>query len=215
MSQSCDLPGMSVPRSRFPAPDNDLELPADAGEQRAVLGGGCFWCTEAVYLALDGVTAVTSGYAGGSADTANYDAVCTGTTDHAEVIEVRYDPARTSYGELLRIFFSVAHDPTQLNRQGNDRGTQYRSSVFYENEDQKRVAEAYIRKLDEAGVYEAPVVTTLEPLDAFYPAEDYHQNFAARNPFQPYVMAAAAPKVEKLRDQFGDRLKPEFNDDQA
>lgn len=215
MSQSCDIPGMNVPRSRFPAPDNDLDVPADAGEQRVVLGGGCFWCTEAVYLAVDGVSTVTSGYAGGSADTANYEAVCSGTTGHAEVIEVRYDPAKASFGELLRIFFSVAHDPTQLNRQGNDRGTQYRSAIFYENEQQRQVAEAYIQKLNESGVFGDPVVTTLEPLDAFYPAEEYHQNFAARNPFQPYVMAVAAPKMEKLRDSFGDRLKPEFNDDQA
>ncbi|ROT96069.1 peptide-methionine (S)-S-oxide reductase [Marinobacter sp. R17] len=213
MSQSCDLPGMNVPRSRFPEPDTDLELPADAGEQRAVFGGGCFWCTEAVYLAVDGVKAVTSGYAGGAAETANYEAVCTGNTGHAEVIEIRYDPAKTSFGELLRIFFSVAHDPTQLNRQGNDRGTQYRSAVFYATDAEKQVAEAYIRKLDAAGVYDAPVVTTLEPLEAFYPAEEYHQNFAARNPFQPYIMAVAAPKMEKLRDRFGDRLKPEYNDD--
>ncbi|BES73069.1 peptide-methionine (S)-S-oxide reductase MsrA [Marinobacter nanhaiticus D15-8W] len=215
MSQSCDIPGMNVPRSRFPAPDNDLDVPADAGEQRVVLGGGCFWCTEAVYLAVDGVGSVTSGYAGGSADTANYEAVCSGTTGHAEVIEVRYDPTKASFGELLRIFFSVAHDPTQLNRQGNDRGTQYRSAIFYENEQQRQVAEAYIQKLNESGVFGDPVVTTLEPLDAFYPAEEYHQNFAARNPHQPYVMAVAAPKMEKLRDSFGDRLKPEFNDDQA
>lgn len=215
MSQSCDLPGMNVPRSRFPAPDTAVEVPADAGEQRAVLGGGCFWCTEAVFLAVNGVTAVTSGYAGGASETANYDAVCSGTTGHAEVIEVRYDPAKTSFGELLRIFFSVAHDPTQLNRQGNDRGTQYRSAVFYESEQQKQVAADYIRKLDQSGVYGAPVVTTVEPLEAFYPAEEYHQNFAARNPFQPYIMAVAGPKMEKLRDSFGDRLKPEFTDDQA
>jgi len=123
---------------------------------------------------------------------------------------VHYDPARVSFGELLRVFFSVAHDPTQLNRQGNDRGTQYRSAVFYETPEQKRVVEAYILQLNEAGVYSEPVVTTLEPLEAFYPAEANHQNFAARNPYQPYIMAVAAPKMEKLIDGFSDRLKPEY-----
>ncbi|WP_144820513.1 peptide-methionine (S)-S-oxide reductase MsrA [Marinobacter piscensis] len=210
MTSSCNIPGLSVPRSRFPEPEQNL--PAGDGEQRVVLAGGCFWCVEAVFLALDGVTRVESGYAGGSRETANYHAVCTGTTGHAEAVSVRYNPAEISYGELLRVFFSVAHDPTQLNRQGNDRGTQYRSAVFYESPEQKRVAEAYINQLDEAGVYPDPIVTTLEPLDAFYPAEDEHQNFAARNPHQPYIMAVAAPKMEKLIDGFSDRLKPEYTD---
>ncbi|NWN89969.1 peptide-methionine (S)-S-oxide reductase MsrA [Marinobacter adhaerens] len=208
MTSSCNIPGLSVPRSRFPEPEQNL--PAGDGEQRVVLAGGCFWCVEAVFLAMDGVTHVESGYAGGSRETANYHAVCTGTTGHAEAVSVRYNPAEISYGELLRVFFSVAHDPTQLNRQGNDRGTQYRSAVFYESPEQKRVAEAYINQLDEAGVYPDPIVTTLEPLDAFYPAEDEHQNFAARNPHQPYIMAVAAPKMEKLIDGFSDRLKPEY-----
>lgn len=208
MTSSCNIPGLKVPRSRFPEPEQDL--PAKEGEQRLVLAGGCFWCVEAVVLALDGVNRVVSGYAGGASDTANYEAVCTGTTGHAEAVEVYYDPARVSFGELLRVFFSVAHDPTQLNRQGNDRGTQYRSAVFYETQAQKQVVESYIRQLDSAGVYPDPVVTTLEPLEAFYPAERHHQNFAARNPNQPYIMAVAAPKMEKLMDGFSDRLKPEY-----
>lgn len=210
MTSSCSIPGLNVPRSRFPEPEQDL--PAEEGEQRVVLAGGCFWCVEAVLLALDGVSRVESGYAGGSPETANYEAVCTGTTGHAEVVDVHYDPAQVSFGELLRIFFSVAHDPTQLNRQGNDRGTQYRSAVFYETPKQKRVVESYIRQLGEAGVYPEPLITTLEPLEAFYPAEAHHQNFAARNPYQPYIMAVAAPKMEKLIDGFSDRLKPEYTD---
>lgn len=207
MATSCNIPGLNVPKSRFPDPEQDL--PAAEGSQRIVLAGGCFWCVEAVYLAMDGVTRVVSGYAGGSADTANYESVCSGQTGHAEVIEVHYDPAAVSLGDLLKVFFSVAHDPTQLNRQGNDRGTQYRSAIFYETPEQKAVAEAYIRQLDAAGVYPDPIVTRLEPLEAFYPAEEYHQNFAARNPFQPYVMAVAKPKIDKFRDQFPDVQKSE------
>lgn len=210
MATSCNIPGLNVPRSRFPDPEQDL--PAADSEQRIVLAGGCFWCVEAVFLAIDGVTRVESGYAGGHASSANYEAVCTGTTGHAEVVDVHYDPARVSFGELLKVFFSVAHDPTQLNRQGNDRGTQYRSAIFFENPEQRRVAEAYIDQLNRAGVYPDPVVTRLEPLEAFFPAEQYHQNFAARNPYQPYIMAVAAPKMEKLADSFGDRLKPEYTD---
>lgn len=212
MSTSCDIPGMNVPKNRFPGPDIDLPAPASGGEQRLVMGGGCFWCVEAVYLAISGVSRVVSGYAGGAAENANYDSVCSGQTGHAEVIEVHYNSSEVSFGELLKVFFSVAHDPTQLNRQGNDRGTQYRSAIFYDNDEQKRVAEAYIRQLDDAGVYPAPIATTLEPLDAFYPAEDYHQNFAARNPYQPYVMAVATPKLDKLIKGFPDRLKPEYSD---
>lgn len=213
MTRSCDIPGMNVPRSRFPDPEHDLS--GQSGEQRVVLGGGCFWCVEAVFLAVDGVTGVVSGYAGGTAETANYEAVCTGRTGHAEVVEVRYEPSKVSFGELLKIFFSVAHDPTQLNRQGNDRGTQYRSVVFYETKEQRRVAEDYIDLLNQAGVYKEPLVTTLEPLEEFHAAENYHQNFAARNPYQPYVMAVATPKMEKLASSFPDRLKPEYTDSNA
>jgi peptide-methionine (S)-S-oxide reductase len=176
-------------------------------EQTAVLAGGCFWCVESVFKELDGVLEVTSGYAGGTAETADYDTVCSGTTNHAEAVRVRFDPARTSFGQLLKVFFSVAHDPTQLNRQGNDYGRQYRSAIFYGDEAQKEVAEAYIRQLNDAGAFKAPIVTRLEPLEAFYVAEGYHQDYAARNPSQPYVAYTAAPKVKKLREYFGDRLK--------
>jgi len=171
------------------------------------LAGGCFWCTEAVYRELAGVISVVSGYAGGTPETANYKDVCSGKTDHAEAIEIRYDPVRASFGELLRIFFSVAHDPTQLNRQGNDVGRQYRSVIFYRDENEKRIARDYIAKLDKAKVFDSPIVTTLEPLTKFYPAEDYHQDYARLNPGQPYIAYVSAPKVAKLRKYFPERLK--------
>ncbi|TAJ55483.1 MAG: peptide-methionine (S)-S-oxide reductase [Nevskiaceae bacterium] len=188
-----------------PAPDYDPPQPAARAE--AVLAGGCFWCTEAVYRELDGVSAVVSGYSGGSAETADYGTVCTGRSEHAEVIQIAYDPAKVSYGELLRIFFAVAHDPTQLNRQGNDVGSQYRSAIFYADAQQKEVAERYIAQLDAAGIYSAPIVTRLEPLAAFFEAEAYHQNYAALHPGQPYIQAVSTPKVEKLRAYFGEALK--------
>jgi peptide-methionine (S)-S-oxide reductase len=213
MTTSCEIPGLSVPRSRFPDPEQDL--PQTGTEARIVLAGGCFWCVEAVFLAMDGVTGIESGYAGGSADTANYEAVCTGTTGHAEVADIHYNPEAVSFGELLKVFFSVAHDPTQLNRQGNDKGTQYRSAIFYETPEQRQVAEAYIQQLNAAEVYSAPIVTALERLDAFYPAESYHQNFAARNPEQPYIRAVAAPKVKKFMDHFGDRVKAGYASEQG
>lgn len=189
-----------------PYPDVEQDLP-QTGKQSLVLGGGCFWCTEAVYLALDGVLSVTSGYAGGTAATANYDAVCSGQTDHAEVIDIRYDAERISLGQLLKIFFCVAHDPTQLDRQGNDRGRQYRSVVFYSSDEQADVVRRYIQQLDRSGLFDGAIVTTLEPLTAFYPAEGYHQNYAARNPMQPYIMFAATPKVTKLQRTFPEKLK--------
>ncbi|MEM6853686.1 MAG: peptide-methionine (S)-S-oxide reductase MsrA [Planctomycetota bacterium] len=187
----------------------DLEVQASEEPQSAVavLAGGCFWCTEAVFEKLEGVSNVVSGYAGGNEDDANYQAVSNGLTDHAEVIAITYDPAVISYGRLLRIFFSVAHNPTHLNRQGNDIGRQYRSAVFFANDDEKRVAEAYIAQLTEAQVFDDPIATTLEPLTRFYPAEDYHQDYAELNPRQPYVAAVALPKVEKLRKQFPELLK--------
>ena len=172
-----------------------------------MLAGGCFWCTEAVYRELDGVLQVVSGYSGGSADTADYETVCTGRTEHAEVIQIAYDPSRLTFGALLRIFFAVAHDPTQLDRQGNDVGPQYRSAIFYADAEQERIAEAYIAQLDAAKVFGKPIVTQLEPLEKFFEAEAYHQNYAALHPGQPYIQAVAAPKVEKLRAYFGDALK--------
>lgn len=189
-------------------PDPAVDAAPASGEQTAVLAGGCFWCVEAVYLQLDGVRSVKSGYSGGTADTADYETVCTGTTDHAEAVEIRYDPARLGYGKLLKVFFSIAHDPTTRDRQGHDVGRQYRSAIFYASEEQKRVAEAYIRQLDAAKVFDRPIVTEVTPLERFYEAEAYHQNYAARNPGQPYIAATAAPKVKKLRTYYADQLKP-------
>ena len=147
------------------------------------------------------------GYAGGAAETANYDDVCTGTTGHAEAIEIVFDPARIAPGQILKIFFSIAHDPTQVNRQGADVGTQYRSAVFYANEAQRRAAERYIAQIDAARLFDAPIATTLEPLERFYEAEQYHHGYAARNPWQPYIRAVSTPKVDKLRKVHGDMLK--------
>jgi peptide-methionine (S)-S-oxide reductase len=196
-----------APADQFPDPAIDIAPDATGTPQSVVLGGGCFWCTEAVFVKLDGVISVVSGYAGGSPETADYKSVCSGTTDHAEVIRVRFDSSRITFGQILKVFFAVAHDPTHLNRQGNDIGRQYRSAVFYADDEQRKVAEAYIQQLKDAKVFEAPVVTTLEPLDQFFEAEEYHQNFAARNPGQPYVAAVALPKVKKLEKAFADKLK--------
>lgn len=192
----------------FPGPDeNFLHARAGEAEQILVLAGGCFWCTEAVYRELEGVIAVTSGYAGGTPETANYEAVCTGRTNHAEAIEIRFDPKRAQWGELLRIFFSVAHDPTQRDRQGNDVGRQYRSAIFYAEPEEKRIAADYIAKLNGAKIFDTPIATTLESLEKFYPAEAYHQDYARLNPAQPYIRAISAPKVAKLRQHFPGKLK--------
>lgn len=165
-----------------------------------VLAGGCFWCTEAAFEQLAGVIDVTSGYMGGARETANYRAVCGGDTGHAEAIRITYDPGKISYDRLLDVFFD-AHDPTQLNRQGNDIGTQYRSAIFYANEDERMAAEAKIRALNEKVAYARPVATTLEPLGEFYAAEDYHQDYARLNPDQPYIQSVSMPKVCKIRDK--------------
>jgi peptide-methionine (S)-S-oxide reductase len=187
-------------------PDAALDEARAPGERTVVLAGGCFWCVEAVYKQLDGVTAVTNGYAGGTAATADYRTVCSGATDHAEAVEVRYDGARVTLGEILKVFFSVAHDPTQRDRQGNDEGRQYRSAIFYASDEQKRIAEAYIRQLDAAGVFTAPIVTEVTTLDRFYRAEDYHQDYAARHPLEPYILFTARPKVDKVRKYFSGML---------
>jgi peptide-methionine (S)-S-oxide reductase len=189
----------------FPDPETDIDPAADSGV--AVLAGGCFWCVEAVYLELDGVSSVVSGYAGGSAETADYHSVCSGRTGHAEVVQISYDPKKISFGMLLKIFFSVAHDPTQVDRQGNDVGPQYRSSVFYADAEQKRVAEAYVRQIDAAKVFDRPVATRMEKLETFFEGEDYHQNYAARNPMQPYVAYVAAPKVQKLYKLYPEKTR--------
>jgi peptide-methionine (S)-S-oxide reductase len=196
-----------IPIKNFPDPKVDTVLASSPVEKTVVLAGGCFWCVEAVFRDLKGVISVRSGYAGDDATTANYRTVCSGRTNHAEVIEVRYDASQVTLGQLLKIHFSVAHDPTQLDRQGNDMGRQYRSAIFYSDDEQKQVAEAYIRQLNEARVFHGPIVTTLEPLKDFYVAEEYHQDYAARNPYQPYILYVAQPKVEKLRENFADQLK--------
>src|SRR5579884_1923652 len=191
----------------FPDPVMVLE-PSSNDTQSAVLAGGCFWCVEAVYRQLDGVVNVTSGYAGGTKETADYRTVCSGTTNHAEAVRVDYDPTKISYGDLLKVFFSVAHDPTQRDRQGNDVGRQYRSAIFYEDEVQCFFAQAYIHQLNDEHVFSSPIMTTLEPLTGFYEAEPYHQDYAARNPNQPYIAFVALPKVEKVREYYPDKLKP-------
>ena len=196
-----------IPIRQFPDPVADAPLASESVEKTAVFAGGCFWCVEAVFRELRGVISVRNGYAGDSAATANYRAVCSGRTNHAEAIEIRYDAAKTTFGQLLKIHFSVAHDPTQLNRQGNDLGRQYRSAIFYADDEQKKIAEAYIKQLNDARVFSEPVATTLEPLEAFYEAEEYHQDYADRNPNQPYIVYNAAPKVEKVRKYFADRVK--------
>ncbi|MDQ2911631.1 MAG: peptide-methionine (S)-S-oxide reductase MsrA [Chloroflexota bacterium] len=196
-----------VSPEKFPNPEVDQPVPSEAGEAVAVLAGGCFWCVEAVYLQLDGVSSVVSGYAGGTADTADYQKVSSGRTGHAEAVEIHYDPSKTSFGRLLKVFFSIAHDPTTRDRQGPDVGKQYRSVIFYANDEQKRTAEAYIAQLDRAKVFDAPIVTEVVKLDRFYPGEDYHQDYAARNPTQPYIVYNAAPKVQKVRKYFADRVK--------
>ncbi len=191
-------------RVAVPGPAVDAVKAPQSGQQTAVIAGGCFWGIQAVFQHVKGVTSATSGYSGGEAKTAQYEIVSTGETGHAESVKITYDPAQITYGELLRVFFSVAHDPTQLNRQGPDDGTQYRSVIFYGNEEQKKIAEAYIAQLDQAKVFPRPIVTQVVPLKAFYPAEAYHQNYAARHPDQPYIVYNDAPKVAHLQQEFPD-----------
>ncbi len=189
----------------IPAPSR--EDPAADMPGVAVLAGGCFWCVEAVYLDLAGVTRVMSGYTGGAAETANYRTVCGGATGHAEAVEIHYDPALLSFGRLLQVFFAVAHDPTQHNRQGNDVGTQYRSAIFTLNDAQAALARDYVAQLNQVGVFAAPIATEIAPLTHFYPAEDMHQNYARQHPDQPYICAVALPKVEKMHACFPQLLR--------
>jgi peptide-methionine (S)-S-oxide reductase len=188
----------------IPPPKVDSPLAAVAGKQKAVFAGGCFWGTQSVFERVKGVLKTTAGYAGGSATTATYDQVTTETTGHAESVEIVYDPSQITYGQLLRIFFSVAHDPTQLNRQGPDVGSSYRSAIFYANDEQKRIATAYIQQLDAAKVFPQPIVTQVNPLKGFYRAEDYHQDYAFRNPSNPYIQVCDVPKIKALKQQFPD-----------
>ena len=179
-----------------------------AGKATAVFAGGCFWGVDAVFKHVKGVENVVSGYAGGSAATAKYMLVGTGTTGHAESVQVTYDPSQVSYTDLLKVFFSVAHDPTQLNRQGPDVGTQYRSAIFYANPEQKTLAERYIAQLSAAKAFPRPIVTQVAPLDKFYPAEDYHQNYLALHPDQPYIVYNDLPKLEALKEAYPSWYKP-------
>jgi peptide-methionine (S)-S-oxide reductase len=204
---ACDLPGLGLRVSPDQVPDPAIDLPAGEDRGEAVLAGGCFWCTEAVFRRLVGVRDVQPGYAGGAGDAANYKAVCSGRTGHAEVIRIEYDPARISYGQLLKVFFAVAHDPTQKDRQGNDVGTQYRSAIFPVDDAQKRVAAAYMAQLAAADVFASPLATTIEPLEAFFVAEAYHHDYARLNPGQSYIRYVSMPKVEKLEHWFGGKLK--------
>jgi peptide-methionine (S)-S-oxide reductase len=185
----------------LPDPAADIPLAKASGSQTAVLAGGCFWGVEGVFEHVKGVTRVVSGYTGGNADTASYEQVSTGRTGHAESVHISYDPARVSYGQLLKVYFSVAHDPTELNRQGPDSGTQYRSAIFYANAEQKRVAEAYIAQLQAAHAFAQPIVTQVAPLKGFYDAEAYHQDYLAHHPNQPYIVINDQPKIDHLRQQ--------------
>ena len=193
-------------RADIPLPTATVDAPiaSTSGQQTAVIAGGCFWGIQAVFQHTKGVIRATSGYSGGSAKNAEYELVSTGETGHAESVQITFDPSKITYGQLLRIFFSVAHDPTQLNRQGPDEGTQYRSSIFYGTDEQKRIAEAYIAQLEKAKVFQRPIVTEIVPLKAFYPAEAYHQDYAALHPNNPYIVYNDAPKVAHLREQFPD-----------
>lgn len=199
---SCSV--KAAPKAPIPPAKTDVPLATASGRQTAVFAGGCFWGTQAVFERVKGVLATTVGYSGGSASTATYDQVTTETTGHAESIEVVYDPSHITYGQLLRIFFSVAHDPTQLNRQGPDVGPSYRSAIFYSNSDQRRIAEAYIAQLDAAKVFSERIVTQVVPLKGFYRAEDYHQDYALKNPNDPYIQVCDRPKIEALKQQFPD-----------
>jgi peptide-methionine (S)-S-oxide reductase len=187
-----------------PAPAMDAPRAAAPAKQTAVISGGCFWGIQAVFQHVKGVISATSGYSGGSAKNAEYETVSTGQTGHAESVQIVFDPSQITYGGLLRIFFSVAHDPTELNRQGPDEGTQYRSVIFYTSDEQKSIAQAYIAQLDSAKIFRKPIVTQVVPLQAFYPAEAYHQNYATLHPNQPYIMFNDAPKVEHLKQEFPD-----------
>jgi peptide-methionine (S)-S-oxide reductase len=194
--------GMAMANGPIPAAATDDALAKAPGKAKAVFAGGCFWGTQGVFERLKGVVDTTVGYSGGSAATATYDQVTTETTGHAESVEVVYDPSRITYGTLLRVFFSVAHDPTQLNRQGPDVGTSYRSAIFYATDDQKRIAQAYIAQLDAAHVFGKPIVTQVTPLEGFYRAEEYHQDYALHNPGNPYIQVCDRPKIEALKKEF-------------
>jgi peptide-methionine (S)-S-oxide reductase len=196
--------GAAEPAVSIPVAATDVSAPAGAGSQTVVLAGGCFWGVQGVFEHTKGVTRAVSGYSGGKNETAHYEMVSTERTGHAESVAVTFDPKQISYGKILQIYFSVAHNPTELNYQGPDRGPSYRSAIFYANEDQKRVAEAYITQLDKAHVFPSPIVTKLEPLTGFFPAEDYHQDYLVLHPSYPYIVFNDLPKVNNLKKLFAD-----------
>ena len=202
MTTSMACNAVTASATVIPDPALDAPLASVKGEQVAVLAGGCFWGIEAVFEHVKGVADVKSGYAGGSASNASYTEVSAGVTGHAEAVRITYDPSQITFGQLLKVFFSVAHDPTELNRQGPDTGTQYRSAIFFSNEEQKRIALAYIDQLNKAKVFERRIVTQVAALPAFHEAEAYHQDYLARHPNQPYIVINDLPKVENLRKQF-------------
>ena len=191
-----------TPKTPFPKPSVDAPLAAAKSQQTAVLAGGCFWGVQAVFEHLKGVASVTSGYSGGYVSSPSYESVSMGVTGHAESVSIVYDPSQITYGQLLMVYFSVAHDPTQWNRQGPDTGSQYRSAIFYSNEEQKRIAEAYMAQLQSAKVYSGKIVTKVEPFKAFYPAEAYHQDYLKQNLDNPYIVYNDLPKLENLKKQF-------------
>jgi peptide-methionine (S)-S-oxide reductase len=194
------LSGASKPP--FPDPAYDVPKAATKGKETAVLAGGCFWGVEAVFEHLKGVSDVVSGFSGGEKNTAHYEEVSTGRTGHAESVKITYDPSQITYGELLKVYFAVAHDPTELNYQGPDHGTQYRSAIFYANEEQKKIATEYIQQLDKAGVFSRPIVTQVVPLKGFYAAESYHQHYLQNNPTDPYIMYNDIPKLVALKKEY-------------
>ena len=197
-----------TPKRPFPAPAVDAPLATATSQQTAIFAGGCFWGVQAVFEHLKGVFSVTSGYSGGYVKSPSYESVSMGVTGHAETVSIAYDPSQLTYGHLLMVFFSVAHDPTQWNRQGPDTGSQYRSAIFYTSAEQQRIARAYITQLDAAKVYSRPIVTKVEPFQAFYPADSYHQDFLKHNPDNPYIVYNDLPKLENLKKDFPSLYQP-------
>jgi peptide-methionine (S)-S-oxide reductase len=200
-------PATEIPAPTIEAPKEGASKAGTSGLQTVVLAGGCFWGVQAVFQHVKGVSQAVSGYAGGTKETATYEVVSSGQTGHAESVQVTFDPRQISYGRILQIYFSVAHDPTQLNRQGPDAGTQYRSAIFYQNESQKSIAQAYIAQLDKAGVFKRPIVTQINQLTGFYPAEAYHQDYATLHPSSPYIAYNDLPKVENLQHVFAENYR--------
>jgi peptide-methionine (S)-S-oxide reductase len=201
-------PKLAATNTAVPEPVTNATLAATPGSETAVFAGGCFWGMEALFERVKGVSGVVSGYAGGTADTAKYKQVSAGNTGHAESVQITYDPSQVTYGELLKVFFTVAHDPTQLNQQGFDVGKQYRSGIFLTNEEQKAIAQNYINQLNQAKVFYQPIVTQVEPLNEFYPAENYHQQYVDRHPHNFYVTAVELPKIDRFKEKMPELYKP-------